>query len=62
MSNSKLFGVLFRPYRIWAVASIHAEAARLSKLHRAIAKRFQIGDRVVYLGNVIGRGEATFEK
>ena len=56
-----MLAVLFRPYRIWAVASIHAQAPRLAKLHRAIAKRFQIGDRVVYLGNVIGRGTALRE-
>ena len=61
MSGGNLLAVLFRPYRIWAVASVHAQAQRLAKLHRTIAKRFQIGDRVVYLGNVIGRGTALRE-
>lgn len=42
--------------RIWAIASIHGEATRLSKLHDRIAERFGDGDRLVYLGNYLGRG------
>ncbi|HVB17351.1 MAG TPA: hypothetical protein VNF04_12510 [Stellaceae bacterium] len=45
--------------RIWAVASVHGEAARLSRLHDRIAGRFTDGDRIVYLGNYLGRGEAV---
>lgn len=48
--------VLRRARRVWAVASIHGEAARLARLHVDIAARFEVGDRLVYLGNVIGRG------
>ena len=56
MSDLSMFAVLRRPRRIWAVASVHAESARLRKMHRAIAERFEAGDRLVYMGNVIGRG------
>ena len=42
--------------RIWAVAAIHGEAERLSRLHDRIAQRFEGGDRIVYLGNYLGRG------
>jgi serine/threonine protein phosphatase 1 len=45
--------------RIWAVASIHGEAERLRRLHDRIAERFGDGDRIVYLGNYLGRGGAV---
>jgi serine/threonine protein phosphatase 1 len=44
--------------RIWAVSSIHGEAERLSRLHDRIAERFGDDDRIVYLGNYLGRGSA----
>lgn len=42
--------------RIWAVAAIHGEAARLARLHESLWPRLRAGDRVVYLGNYLGRG------
>lgn len=45
--------------RIWAVASLHAEAERLSRLHDRIAARLEDGDRIVYLGNYSGWGSAV---
>jgi serine/threonine protein phosphatase 1 len=45
--------------RIWAVASIHGESERLGRLHDRIAERFRDGDRIVYLGNYLGRGSAV---
>ena len=45
--------------RIWALASIHGEAERLGRLHDRIAERFRDGDRIVYLGNYLGRGSAV---
>lgn len=56
MPESQIFGTLRRARRIWAVASIHGEAARLASLHRLIESRFEPGDRLVYLGNIFGRG------
>jgi len=43
--------------RVWAVASVHGEARRLSRLHDLIGARFAQGDRLVYLGNYLGHGE-----
>jgi len=54
--DSPVFAILRRARRVWAVASIHAEASRLARLHQALAERWQDGDRLVYLGNVLGRG------
>ena len=45
--------------RIWAVASVHGEAERLQHLHDRIAERIADGDRIVYLGNYVGRGGAV---
>src|SRR3546814_11003141 len=36
--------------------SIHGEVAALNRLHRAMIARLEPGDRLVYLGNLIGRG------
>lgn len=56
MSEDQKFAPLGRPRRIWAVAAIHGEADRLAALHDDIGTRFLPGDRLVYLGNMIGRG------
>ena len=47
------------PLRVWAVSSIHGEVAALNRLQRQMIPRLQPGDRLVYLGNLIGRGAAV---
>jgi serine/threonine protein phosphatase 1 len=42
--------------RVWAVSSIHGEADRLVGLHDLLGRAWQAGDRLVYLGNYLGRG------
>ena len=59
--RKEIYAHLKRAARVWAVSSIHGEAARLQALHRALAHRWQPGDRLVYLGNCIGRGGAIAE-
>lgn len=56
MSDDQIFATLRRARRVWAIASIHGEAARLASLHAQIERRFEPGDRLVYLGNMLGRG------
>lgn len=56
MSRNQIFATLRRGRRFWAVASVHGEAGRLITLHRELEGRFAPGDRLVYLGNLIGRG------
>ena len=53
------FGTLRRSRRVWAVGAIHGEAARLTQLHTQLAELFEAGDRVVYLGNILGVGGAV---
>jgi serine/threonine protein phosphatase 1 len=55
MSSSRI-ATLDRGARFWAVAAIHGEATRLARIHDAIWEHLEPGDRVVYLGNLIGRG------
>jgi len=65
MVDSQRFVDLRRPRRIWAVAAVHAEVGRLAALHDDLGVRFRPGDRLVYLGNLIGRGPhvaATIEE
>jgi serine/threonine protein phosphatase 1 len=47
--------------RVWAVASIHGEVDRLTALHGQLWPKLEPGDRVVYLGNQLGRGAAVGE-
>lgn len=47
--------------RIWAIGSIHGDAGRLARLHDMLAEHIRYGDRVVYLGNLIGYGAAIIE-
>ncbi len=43
--------------RVWAVSSVHGQAARLRALHEELGERFDPHDRLVYLGNILGRGD-----
>jgi len=58
-ATNEKFARLHGARRVWAVASVHGEAERLGRLHDRIAGRFEDGDRIVYLGNFLGRGSAV---
>lgn len=49
------------PSRVWAVAAIHGQVERLADLHGVLETRIARGDRIVYLGNYLGHGEAVIE-
>lgn len=57
MTEPAIFAVLHRAQRIWAISSIHGDVNRLNTLHTAVADKFIPGDRLLYLGNILGRGE-----
>lgn len=50
------FAKLGRFARLWAVGSIHGDVERLQRIHDHIARDFRVGDRIIYLGNMTGRG------
>lgn len=54
MTEGSIFGDLRRGGRIWAVASVRGDAARLNALHRVLIDRLETDDRLVYLGNLAG--------
>jgi serine/threonine protein phosphatase 1 len=56
MSEPTAIARLRRSARVWAVASVHGEASHLARLHEALAIRLDPGDRIVYLGNLLGCG------
>lgn len=55
------FANLGQPRRLWAVAAVHGDVVRLCALHDHILTAFRPGDRLVYLGNFLGRGGAIAE-
>lgn len=59
MADSQRFADLGRPRRVWAVAAIHADIDRLAAAHAELVLRFRVGDRLVYLGNLVGYGAAA---
>lgn len=61
MSDNQKFADIGHPKRIWAVGAVHGEVDRLAALHADIGRRFTPGDRLVYTGNMIGRGAAVRE-
>lgn len=45
-----------RPRHIWMIGAIHGEAEQLMQIHDQLYEQLRPGDRVVYGGNMIGRG------
>ncbi len=54
MPEGNRFTIFRKARRIWAIGSIHGEAAVLEELHAGLASRLEDGDRLVYLGNYLG--------
>ncbi len=60
-SYKEKFGCLSQAKRVWAVASIHGDCPRLIALHDDLVRQWKQGDRLVYLGNYLGRGEGILD-
>jgi len=56
-----VFATLSSARRVWAIAAIHGEADKLKRVSRELERRFQPGDRLVFLGNVVGLGSGVIE-
>jgi len=54
--HSEKFGCISQATRVWAISCVHGDSVKLKQLHEALSERWQHGDRLVYLGNYIGRG------
>lgn len=55
-AESELFSVLTAAQRVWAVGAVHGTVDQLRAVHHELERRFQPGDRIVYLGNYLGHG------
>ena len=45
--------------RIWAIGSIHGNLTSIQNIHNHIFKNFNLSDKIIYLGNVIGVGSES---
>lgn len=61
MPDKDVFATVPAGRRTWVIASIHGEAERARTLHAALKERFQAGDSLIYLGNLMGHGPRVFE-
>tara|TARA_B100000575_G_scaffold190872_1_gene153964 strand:+ start:6751 stop:7563 length:813 start_codon:yes stop_codon:yes gene_type:complete len=50
------FVEFLNPKRIWAIGSIHSNLESLESLNKYIFNNFKEGDKLIFLGNVIGLG------
>jgi len=55
------FADLKAPQTVWAVAAIHGNFDRIAKIHDALIEHFQPGDRIIYLGDILGVGSKILE-
>jgi serine/threonine protein phosphatase 1 len=60
-ADSNVFATLRGGGRIWAVAAIRGEQARLRALHARMAEDMAPGDQLVYLGDYLGCGAPVLE-
>lgn len=61
MPYSKQFTRLDPPHSVWAIGSVRGEADRLKQLHSLLESRLGVGDKLVYLGNILGKGGGVLE-
>lgn len=54
--SNEIFARFEGARRTWAVAAIHGEVECLRSLHKQLLPRLEVGDRLVYLGNFLGKG------
>ncbi|MEQ9815114.1 MAG: hypothetical protein RLO50_20235 [Azospirillaceae bacterium] len=63
--DNRKFANLAWPRTVWAIGAVHGDVDRLRAAHDFLAQKARPGDRVVYLGNLIGRdgqGRATLDE
>src|SRR5210317_523292 len=59
MTEEKYIATLFRARRIWAIGPVHGNEDGLRRFHTALFAKLKKGDRLVYLGNLIGIGKGV---
>lgn len=59
--DSDAFAKLTAVRRVWAIGAVHGDAARLKQIHQRLREQASLGDRFVYLGNLLGHGDSILE-
>ena len=54
MENSSKFSELIEANKIWAVGSLHSSLDSFQSIKKYILSNFQLGDKLIFLGNLIG--------
>ncbi len=57
MADREPFAVLRPGALTWAIGAVHGDGERLKALHRILLTKINTGDNLLYLGNLMGRGE-----
>ena len=61
MSNESKFQELNNANKIWAIGSIHSSLESFKSIKKYILSNFYFGDKLVFLGNIIGFGSKSKE-
>ena len=61
MDNISNFVELEKSNKIWAIGSIHSNLKSFTSIKNFILKNFDISDKLIFLGNVIGLGKNSKE-
>ena len=61
MDNIGNFVELNRSEKIWAIGSIHSNLHSFNSIKKYILKNFNLDDKLIFLGNVIGSGDNSKE-
>ena len=61
MRNQSLFAELKFSKIIWAIGSIHSHLDSFESIKEHILKYFSQGDKLIFLGNIIGLGKQSKE-
>ena len=59
MSNDNKFQEISNSNRIWAIGSLHASIQSFQSIKKYILSNFNKGDKIIFLGNVIGFGDQS---
>ena len=61
MNNISNFIELKKSNKIWAIGSIHSNLKSFRSIKKFILNNFEIDDKLIFLGNIIGLGENSKE-
>ncbi len=61
MDNTSNFVELKKSSKLWAIGSIHSNLNSFNSIKKFIINNFEISDKLIFLGNIIGLGDSPKE-